>query len=145
MAYVDLNPIRAKMADKPENSDHTSIQQRINVLKTHEAQPVTLAPFMGSLPQDEHTGIPFELGDYLELVDWTGRVMRSDKRGFIQQSLPPILQRLAINSDRWLELARSFEDKTKSLAGCRQVTKLAAHILGYQRAPALSQNRHYFG
>ncbi|BFM09634.1 transposase [Halioxenophilus aromaticivorans] len=145
MAYVDLNPIRAKMADKPENSDHTSIQRRINSLKKNKAQPEPLAPFIGSLPQDEHSGIPFELGDYLELVDWTGRVMRADKRGYVEQSLPPILQRLSMSNDRWLELAQSFEDKTSNLAGCHQVTKLAAQILGYQRVPAIAQNRRYFG
>jgi len=33
MAYVDLNPIRAGMADTPENSDHTSIQLRIHALE----------------------------------------------------------------------------------------------------------------
>ena len=29
MAYADLNPVRAKMAETPETSDHTSIQERI--------------------------------------------------------------------------------------------------------------------
>ena len=30
MAYIDLNPIRAAMAETPEQSDHTSVQQRIH-------------------------------------------------------------------------------------------------------------------
>lgn len=29
MAYVDLNPIRAGMAETPEGSDHTSVQERL--------------------------------------------------------------------------------------------------------------------
>ncbi|WP_445354875.1 hypothetical protein ACJJI5_18385 [Microbulbifer sp. EKSA008] len=32
MAYVDLNPIRADIAKTPEDSDHTSIQQRVRAV-----------------------------------------------------------------------------------------------------------------
>ena len=47
--------------------------------------------------------IGFDLHDYLELVDYSGRAIRDDKRGFIVQATPPILQRLGINPDAWLE------------------------------------------
>ena len=39
MAYVDLNPIRAGMAETPESSAHTSVAERITDLKTHPHPP----------------------------------------------------------------------------------------------------------
>ncbi len=39
-------------------------------------------------------GLPFRLPDYLELVDWSGRIIREDKRGAIPDNLPALLQRL---------------------------------------------------
>ena len=38
MAYVDLNPIRACVADKPETSDYTGIQDRIGQRQTFKKQ-----------------------------------------------------------------------------------------------------------
>ncbi|WP_196158960.1 hypothetical protein [Reinekea sp. G2M2-21] len=54
-------------------------------------------------------GLPFKLEDYLELLDWTGRVQRDDKRGDINQKLPPILTRLNIEPKNWIYSAQYFE------------------------------------
>lgn len=120
MVYVDLNPIRAKQADAPESSDYTSIQERIkpkwNLKKAIKRQvqqkaSSNMADSMASkltpahlMPLDSQNpnGLPFNLIDYLELVDWTGQIIRTDKHGYIKQTTPPILKRLAINNNDWL-------------------------------------------
>ena len=71
MAYVDLNPIRAAMAKTPEQSDYTSIQERI-------LQPEK--SYLRAFADHDEDGIPFSLKDYLELVDWGGREIKRNKR-----------------------------------------------------------------
>jgi hypothetical protein len=46
--------------------------------------------------------------DYLQLLDATGRLMREGKRGSIQAELAPILARLDISVESWLETMQGF-------------------------------------
>ena len=110
MSYVDLNPIRAQMAKIPEDSDYTSIQQRIHQWhKTQQARESLLTPPPRLMPlvqqhRDPHQhSIGFTLKDYIELVDWAGRQIREDKRGHISPQEPPVLQRLGIDSLAFVE------------------------------------------
>ena len=150
LAYVDLNPVRAKLAETPEASSHTSVQQRITKAQGAHSpnhphqQPTQLLPFAGHPRRDMPKGLPFRLTDYLELVDWTGRAIRDDKRGAIDANLPPILERLGIEPKHWLFLAQHFESRFKGLVGgvCR--LKQAYRALGYQRTPGLKSCEMYF-
>jgi REP element-mobilizing transposase RayT len=125
MAYVDLNPVRAGMADTPETSSYTSIQERLQLefdvrqaiedqtdcgdLLDFRAPLKPLLPFENGLLNEPQTGILFNFEQYLALVDWTGRIIRSDKRGHIDSALPPILNRLQITADQWRINATQFE------------------------------------
>jgi len=125
MAYVDLNPIRAAIAKTPEDSKHTSIKERIKptfslkqALQTnpdinpHYLQRFTikaLLRFEGNIKHENQEGVLFSHNDYLTLVDTTGRVQRSDKRGSIPHNLLPILKRLSIDPDEWIENTQRFE------------------------------------
>jgi len=126
LAYVDLNPVRAALAKTREDSDYTSIQRRIRILQGASetsadgenaeqdiapapTQPPELYPFVGGTREGMPEGLPFYLADYLALVNWTGRAVRDGKRGAIADDLPPILERIGITREAWLQLAQDFE------------------------------------
>jgi hypothetical protein len=136
MVYVELNPIRAKMAETPEQSDYTSIKQRIKqamkTIQPHQPgqQPATLFPFAGYPREAMPDGLPFRLSDYLQLVDWSGRILREDKRGYIPEHIPPILQRLDMDARHWLYLTKNFEGPFKNLVGAACHVRKACDELG---------------
>ena len=99
MAYVDLNPIRAGIAHSPETSEFTSIYERIRVLQGNRPSGIRLRRCHRT--GSKAPSLPVTLEDYLHLVEWTGRQVRSGKRGSIDKSLPPILIRLNIDPDAW--------------------------------------------
>ena len=148
MAYVDLNPVRAGMALTPETSEFTSIAERSAQMKqlsdkpnTPVTQPPQLFPFVGNPRADMPKGLPFRLADYLELIDWTGRAVLENKRGFIPNSLPPMLERLQIDPKHWIYMAQQFESKFRGVVGAAHELKAACQRLGYRRTPNLTTCR----
>ena len=122
MAYVDLNPIRANMAELPEQSDYTSIQQRIR-----QPQETSLLPCGDSAGGPP--ALPFSLAEYIEFVEWSGRMIRKDKRGFIPEAAPPILQRLHMQGAPVIEFLASNEQAHLSALGpVSRLRSLAARL-----------------
>jgi hypothetical protein len=69
-----------------------------------------LLHFDGVIKNETQTELPFALLDYLQLIDWTGRTIRDDKRGHIAHHLPYILHRLGVAKDVWLTNSQRFEE-----------------------------------
>jgi len=71
-----------------------------------ETQALPKAPLLPfDATGDTPWAVPFAFDDYLEMVDWTGRAIRSDKSGFIAAQQPKILSRLGIDGERFIEYA----------------------------------------
>ncbi|HRE30917.1 MAG TPA: hypothetical protein PLD88_02985 [Candidatus Berkiella sp.] len=132
MAYVDLNPIRAKVVNTPEQAEFTSIYERIqmvakqlkkkNITTTSSfnlasfvkqcetlPQPLGLMPFANRKVNNKTPSIDFKLADYLQLIDETGRVLRDDKCGAITENLAPLLDRLQLSPCGWMNMVLDLE------------------------------------
>jgi REP element-mobilizing transposase RayT len=124
-AYIDLNPVAAGIAAVPEASPHTSINQRVQAVKAQDRLNDLKAAERGSLGgsnasaglEEPHWLCPIEdrrqldspregmldglpLGNYLLLVDYTGRMFRYG-RATISAELSGILERFGSNAERW--------------------------------------------
>ena len=141
MAYVDLNPIRAKMQGTPEMSKHTSIKMRINAVQNNLRQPATLMPFVGNPRQNMPTGIAYSLKDYCELVDTTGRCIRENKTGYIDRSQSPILERLGLDTQQWLTLTTEFEKHFCYAAGAELMMNAFKRHTHHQRLRGMGKAR----
>ncbi len=218
MAYVDLNPVRAAMANTPEESDFTSIQERIRTfgdrkvgrprkaavnaqrsekrekneggkfaglrdLDDETVKDVRLAKF-SDVPFHEvfgvgdavdrggdHNGssikestgraaqklldpvsrgegsisLPFYWQDYLVLLDWTGRAIRDDKRGYIPSDAPNILLRLGVHPDNWLDALPKLEEQFHEFMGREDSMKRLGEKLEKKWLKGVGLARRLFG
>lgn len=132
MAYVDLNPIRAGLAETPEQSEYTSIKARLegngNLTTVTDAVSRMFArgelnhftiptrPLLHFCDEAEPFpstnkaagALPMRQMEYLKLVDSTGRLLVRGKRGSIDPALEPILTRLGLSAEQWIQTSSAF-------------------------------------
>ena len=124
-AYIDLNPVAAGIAPTPEESDHTSVKARvehvqasgrIKDLQAAELGSVAAVQVSGGLEDDlwlvpiedqrgrgavrEGMRTGFTLGQYLMLVEYTGRILR-DGKAAISSEVADIFARLGSTPETW--------------------------------------------
>ena len=132
------------------HKSYTSVQHRIEkARKTQlpsaiDQQPEQLLPFAGNPRNDMPAGLPFHLNDYLELVDWSGRILREDKKGAMPEELPAILQRLQLDARNWCYLTRNFEHPLKHLVGAAHHVRSACEAIGQRWAQGISHCERLF-
>lgn len=149
MAYVELNPLRAGLTDRIEESEHTSIKRRIEGAMARQRQasathrdallakltlgeadtPVgPVASRSGTRCSDKGV-LSMSLESYVNLLDWTARQVAPGKRGVTPQETPPVLQRLGLSQSVWLELIESFDQAFHLVAGrCDRIDAMRGHL-----------------
>jgi hypothetical protein len=159
-AYVDLNPIRAALAEDLENSRFTGAKDRIDdlgrrgdrsrmsdhawersrhCLYSGWMSPIEINGTVDSIGSDSSPSgrrasdkgfLQISLVAYLQLLDWTGREIRRGKRGSIPHQLAPILTRLGLDSTRWCDLILKFGRSFKRAVGTAQALQEEAERRG---------------
>jgi hypothetical protein len=89
--------------------------------------------------------IPFSLAEYLELVDWTGRAQRSDKRGSIDSRQPAIMLRLNLDAGVWQHTMQSGCNVFGRAIGQVDHLRLHAAALDQSWVRGLGRARQMFG
>jgi len=149
MVYVDLNPVRAGEAATPEESDFTSIQERIRawVKKAEDTGAMDhtdswLSPIRSE--SGRRGMLPMTASEYFDLVDKSGRMIRSDKRGAIDTKLNPILMRIGAYPQAWTDTITNFGDKFSLVVGLESNLRNFADHLGRRWFKGVTKARSSF-
>lgn len=127
MAYVDLNPIRAGMADCIEHQQHTSVSGRMSEAGDHPALLTSPMRPRANTILPNSPGMP--LRDYLALVEWTGKQLRSGTRGVDSPWVPPIVERWETRPGRWPARVRAIGSRYwRVVGGAQDLIEVAAQL-----------------
>lgn len=167
-AYIDLNPVAAGIAKFPEKSKHTSIKARVqncaengrlddlqaakqgSFAALKKARGIETGLWLCPIEDRRNDGIKrsgllegFSLGSYLQLIDYTSRLIRRQKARVTDQ-VASLLDRVGTTKDFWERtITRMFAPEKKRLQGVafasqQERLKAAAVQLGRYRVANLN-------
>jgi hypothetical protein len=164
-AYIDLNPVAAGIAATPETSEHTSVKARVDHVKQQgriaDLQAAKQGSVAGSkaskkleealwlIPIEDRRQLDstregmlagFTLGNYLMLVEYTGRLLREGKAS-IPSEVAGIFERLGSSAENWqarMQRLRGNRLLGRFISGSREVLRTTAVRLGVSRLANLS-------
>lgn len=111
MAYVDLNPIRAKTSNVVVDSPHTSIRRRTNI---PDAIPV--------LARLELLG--FSHADYVSLLCWTVHAGKSSNSAVV----PQLIIDFGLSSKQWLRQVAAHRHKYRAYGALSKLQAYAQRL-----------------
>lgn len=141
MAYVDLNPARANLCDTLIESDHTTIQRRLRqreglIGKIRPGRTILNRPLQPVAGLDADALSSMSERSYIELVQWTGEQVRSDKRGKLKpltrgrRAAPADLWQIVRNPKHWLRQVQGTESLYYRAIGSAEALMAKAEELG---------------
>lgn len=88
--------------------------------------------------------LEISFAEYLQLLDWTGRELRSGKRGAIPADVAPLLTRLHVSEESWLKLVTGFSRIFRLAAGTPLSLQRDAEKHGKRRREGIAQSTALF-
>jgi len=113
MTYVDLNPIRANIAQTLESSKHTSIKQRIKEVKKKGSillQKQLTSDIQSFSKKDKQKTLSIKLKEYIQLVEWTGHSILYSGKSNLPMNLQSTFDRFNLQQNNWLSQIKDFNE-----------------------------------
>ncbi|WP_119395659.1 transposase [Salinibius halmophilus] len=170
MVYVDLNPIRAQMAKTVPDSIFTSAYERIhgcsfpgdnyyssgNQERTNaytEPHQRSLKPLMNFITPEDNTNqynfyrtgtLPVTYLAYMDLLDWSSRIVKEGKKGAVDESVPPLLEALDFDHSQWHSVCTELGQAHGALGSSANREKFH-RSRGSTRIPRMPRSTKLFG
>lgn len=163
--YIDLNPVAAGIAPTPESSEHTSVKARVDHVQQQgrvgDLQAAREGSIAGSraskqledalwlIPIEDRRQLDsnregmltgFTLGNYLMLVEHTGRLLRNGKAS-ISAEVSDILARIGSSAEAWQARMQRLQGGRllgRFISSSRELLQATAERLGVSRLANLS-------